>query len=316
MTQADSNSTQTPRRRKRRGKRGRKRCYVFADLETLVDWQLFFSPELTIATHPAGARRMITDSAMDTLLTLANTPNDPRSQTLRQNIRLAVDVAWNYHEEKALETLEVAPSLKRVAEAAVDLRKALSRCPPGANEWLRAAMPANDEDSVAERFANGGIVRVATLADYTTMIAFLAVVAQDAWCMTTKELGKRARPGRPRASSNFTFFLFVNQLLTSVAESGGHFTFTKAEGGRGTLLSALKILSEYLPPGVIPNVLPISRLDRILSHRRASGSHSLKPPSPSNPAIALRAIRQQMEIGIAAHRAGAEELARSSTARQ
>jgi hypothetical protein len=78
-------------------------------------------------------------------------------------------------------------------------------------------------------------------------------------------------------------------------------------------LSALKILSEYLPPGLIPNVLPISRLDRIISARRALPSHPPKLPRPCNPVIALRAIRQQVEIGIAAQRAGAKELCAGGT---
>jgi hypothetical protein len=218
-------------------------------------------------------RPTISNSAIKTLLTLANTPNDPRAQTqLRESIRLAIDVAWYWQAETALSAPEAVPSLKRIAKAAAGLRDALHGIPPGAEEWMRAAMPIYDKDDlplIAERFANNGILSVAKLADYRTMATFLAVVAQDACCAATEAPKPPRWLGRPPISrKHHTFFLFVNQLLDSVAESGGHLTFTKAAGGRGTLVSALKVLSEYVPPGVIPNMALISRLDKIIEWRR------------------------------------------------
>src|SRR5262245_2760263 len=180
-------------------------------------------------------------------------------------------------------------------------------------------MPGKAENRTllnSEYFTNGGIVRIAHLPDYMEMIAFLAVVAQDAACtaQTARSEEFSRPPGRPPISIT-PFFRFVNQLLDSVAESRGHLTFTKADAGRGTLLSALKILSKYLPPGVMPNVLPISRLDRILSHRRAFSkfSRTLRPLRPCDASVAMHAIRQQIEIGIAAQRAGANQFRAEST---
>jgi hypothetical protein len=144
------------------------------------------------------------------------------------------------------------------------------------------------------------------LTEYQGMAIQLAEVAQDAWCCTRFD-GKRRRYGklgRPRGSNNFAFDYFVRDLLESVEDSGGHLTFTKADGGRGTLLDALQVIADHLPPGFVPSAAPISRLDRIvlLWRRNRRSKQSRGNDERINPAAARRVIRWLIDIGIAASR--------------
>jgi hypothetical protein len=149
-----------------------------------------------------------------------------------------------------------------------------------------------------------GVPGLTTLGEYEAATALVAEIAQDAWwCAQTAGAPRRyEKRGRPSGPKDPAFNFFVDGLLTGVENSGGHLTFTKADGGKGTLLDALRNLASQLPPGFIPKVLPLSRLDRIvLKWRRERKLKARKTDlDRANPASARRYIERAIAIGVAA----------------
>jgi hypothetical protein len=77
----------------------------------------------------------------------------------------------------------------------------------------------------------------------------------------------KKRDWRQRTVKDVTFENFLTHLFVDVAETGGQLTFTK-DSGTGTLIDALDILRPHLPGGVVPEQLPLGRIQKIKTNYR------------------------------------------------
>ena len=69
--------------------------------------------------------------------------------------------------------------------------------------------------------------------------------------------------GRKRGSvSNRSFQKLVRDLLLAAFAAGGKLTLDK-NSGKGTLIEALNILRDHLPPRLVPNALPFGTIQKI-----------------------------------------------------
>jgi hypothetical protein len=84
----------------------------------------------------------------------------------------------------------------------------------------------------------------------------------------------REKQGRRKGSiKDLMFETFIHHILVHVVEAGGKLTFSKNDGGRGTLIDALNIFRPVLPRGFVPNALPLGTIEKVRTkhskfHRR------------------------------------------------
>jgi hypothetical protein len=98
---------------------------------------------------------------------------------------------------------------------------------------------------------------------------------------------KSRNRGRPPGRSLVECHLFVSVLLAAVEHAGGRLTFNKAYPDKGTLMPALRLLSERLPPGTIPKKkLPPSRIADICAASRRGIAVSTSYGTTRSPASA------------------------------
>ena len=84
------------------------------------------------------------------------------------------------------------------------------------------------------------------------------------------QVGSRSpsRRGRRRETGSHPIFQdFVFELLNVAGSFGGGFSFDK-NYETGTLLEAIEVLKPYLPPGVVPKVIPLPTIQRIVTRYR------------------------------------------------
>jgi hypothetical protein len=101
-------------------------------------------------------------------------------------------------------------------------------------------------------------------------VAALVQVTTKARCVEPRRRGQR-KTGRPADRGLGVYIgaagswkVLSLRLLWDVEAAGGRLTLDK-NSGRGTLLAALELLSPHLPPGFVPNVLPLSTLAGVKS---------------------------------------------------
>jgi hypothetical protein len=99
--------------------------------------------------------------------------------------------------------------------------------------------------------------RPLSLRAHWDLMTPLIEVALVAGAAAKKMINKWGRP-----KSREALYEIVDSLRWATQQAGGHFTFTAANGGQGTLIDALEVLRPFLPKTVLPNALPISTLRR------------------------------------------------------
>jgi hypothetical protein len=237
-------------------------------------------PELpeVFAEFPGVPADVLPDHALTKLMALARVPADSASQrwplisgaeSLRQGVCYELNCQWLLHrrasaikpqrgqfEDKLLAALRQSlKQLRHVKRLSSGLRETLQNLDPYLRIQLAAPLQSG---SYVDEIKNP----IGTLADCSAKAVERVKVIERA-----RRKGARRPAGRP-SSDGLGFAVsnrllrFTLHLLWDVRAAGGRLTLDK-NMRKGTLPEALKLLSPCLPPGFVPDELPLSTLQRV-----------------------------------------------------
>jgi hypothetical protein len=204
----------------------------------------------------------VSDTVIEKIADLAQVSNNTRVRSrLHTNLISLIDSIWEQYVFKSMTSKQTNSSLQRIAQASAALKEELGPISLGDMEWLRISMLS--EPNQASKFE-----------EFRNAVSFFAEVTADAAQATEPWMYRRRIRGRPENSG---LGWLVSGLLRGVSEAGGALTFSKADGGRGTLIAVMRTLSPYLPSGLIPAAIPMSTLDRKVAEARTVLRESTPP---------------------------------------
>jgi hypothetical protein len=212
------------------------------------------------------------------LAALARLPDGP-IERLQQSIFYELKREWQWHLQPSTQTSPAARrharvQLNRLAKLSSDLCSALHDLNDPALRFLGEASlylyvtRSNDEPPPPP--PRGGY----DFDQYQKMTTALAERSSRALHLarpkpSLNRVGRPARGGLSDPVGPGSFTQFVIRLWWDITAAGGRLTLDKNNRPHpGTLADALELMRPYLPPGFIPNVLPLSTLERI--RRRAA----------------------------------------------
>jgi len=212
----------------------------------------------------------IPDHTIEVLADIAAVPNDHRARIqFGLNVRKAISASWSWTGPRLpLRARETKSSLVRFHRAAAELRDALQTCGKAAETLIDASLSDLIEISpdLWDRLQS---LNQFSVSDYKLVALLLVRAAHGALALQRKP-PRLSRPGRkPRISRNAFLRVFVDLLLTAVAEAGGRLTFNKEKGGKGSLVDILNELRPFLRENFLPRTLPIATLERVLLDNRS-----------------------------------------------
>jgi hypothetical protein len=155
-----------------------------------------------------------------------------------------VEEIWWRDEQSA--PLRPGPALMKVAKAARKLHEAQFELDKQDRAWVNRILQR--EPAIFER-------QFERLPQTTWQLDFIFSSAAGTSFRSDNERSP-TKSGRKKGSvNNREFQKLVRDLLLGALAAGGELTFDK-NFKKGTLIDALDILREYLPRGLVPNVLP------------------------------------------------------------
>jgi hypothetical protein len=211
----------------------------------------------------------VTDPLFPEIAGLAQVPPEGFLR-LQQGIFLEMEREWQWHRaQSTIADRKAAKSgrsqVKRLMRLSSDLSAYLRDLNSHALGYLADASVSLDLDRLTDEGLPppGGY----EIDQITKMVAALADRASRAVRMTRPKpsldvVGRPPRGGLGEPIRQGSLKQFTLRLLWDVRAAGGRLTLNK-NSGTGTLPKTLSLLAPHLPPGFVPNVLPLSTLASI-----------------------------------------------------
>jgi hypothetical protein len=211
---------------------------------------------------------------------LSCVPDTETREVVLQRVARVVNLLWEGH-RIADDVNPDARKLRKDIKAAMrDIVSSHARLQSAATSLLmstfrlgdiyRPIIKVRDIFDALEGAEHANVAQGARLEILRLEMELLIKISDGDWgagILRLSECKPRGR-GRPSGRSRTVCHLFVSELLEAVEDAGGRLTFNKAYPDKGTLMPALRLLSECLPPGVIPKKLPPSRIADICAASR------------------------------------------------
>jgi hypothetical protein len=191
------------------------------------------------------------DAVRKAVADLAKVPPENRDE-FYDVIQLPIRLIWET--DRRANGIAAGKALNKAAKAAREFAQAVNHMSEEDHEWVKQLWTKAPLYRRAIPHLEGTASALAQLFSLAVGKAPL----QD-WSGTPRGRGRR-----PGDIKNLAFQEFVHHLVLVTEEwSGGQLTFDKNYKERSTLLKAIKILGDFLPPGVVPTHLPLSTIQRI-----------------------------------------------------
>jgi len=183
----------------------------------------------------------------------------------------SVDLVWTWS-RRAFFSTEPGQALVDAAEAARNFHQALLRVNTDDRAWLdrlvQHAIPSKEDRNDIEEatgrnyelpWYEGGLDGLQRTVYQLARLFSIAV---------NKSPPKAPGKALDRTAKDVISQQFVCHLLIDVDQAGGMLSVEK-NLAKGTLIDALNLLAKYLPPGVDPNRLSVTTLQRLKSRYRS-----------------------------------------------
>lgn len=205
----------------------------------------------------------ISEDHLECLAKIAHVPHEKR-QLFNERIQNVIAGAHRIGKDKVagpVIQMETVQELCRVHTAAQELRSALDALGGHAAGWIEALAPDTFDEECH-------------IADYRDEVSRLVEGFGRAEAMAKSLLPRRGRPSQEPGDPGFNALdSLLYGIVHAVSAADGRLTFDKNHG-KGTIVKFIECLKPFLPSGLLPNVLPPTRMARAVQWTKKSSEKS------------------------------------------